>query len=369
MQAGPRVLVNALSLTHGGGRSYILNLLRELRRDPRGLAFTFWVADGQLDAAEASAPGLALRTIRLPSGPAALRLLARVLVEQVWLPIAARRHDVLFCVADMTPVVAATPTVVILRNLNIYDRRFYDNLRLRALYYLTRAGLRRVRRVLFPTRAAADLIRAVVPVPESAVAVVPYGISAEAFAGGEATRAERPFLLLPAAVERHKNVEVAIEGLAQLAAPLDLWVVGPTHTDPAYVDELRALAARVGVADRVRFTGPVPYATMLSYYRGASAFVFPSRIETFGHPVLEALLAGTPVVASDIPAFRELAGDAGRFFPPDDPGAFARAVAAVLAGPEATRARVAQGRARAAGFTWQRSVDRLCEILREEARR
>ena len=54
----------------------------------------------------------------------------------------------------------------------------------------------------------------------------------------------------------------------------------------------------------------MPYAEIPRYYRGAELFVFPSYLETFGHPLLEAMASDLPLVASDIPVFREIAGEA-----------------------------------------------------------
>ncbi|MEM7413184.1 MAG: glycosyltransferase family 1 protein [Myxococcota bacterium] len=362
-----RVLVNALSLTHGGGRSYILNVLRELSGDQRGCDVTFLVAEGQLTDDECA--GIRVRFVRLPPKPAALRLLLRVLFEQIVVPILAMRYDVLFCVADMTPALAGTPTVVILRNLNIYDHRFYDDLRLRTLNLLTRVGLRRVSKVLFPTRAAADLIRRSVAIPESRVVVNPYGIAQESFdttAGPIDT--ERPFLFTPAAIERHKNLGVAIQSLQHVrSSNLELWLVGPDQGDPGYLEELRRLAATEGVEDRVRFVGPVPYSEIQRYYLGATALLFPSEIETYGHPIVEAMLAGTPIIASDIPAFRELAGQAGRYFPTRDPRALAAVIEELLSDAPGAEDRRAIGHRRAAELNWARHVDTLCETLRDSA--
>jgi glycosyltransferase involved in cell wall biosynthesis len=61
--------------------------------------------------------------------------------------------------------------------------------------------------------------------------------------------------------------------------------------------------------------------------------VFPSLLETFGHPLLEAMVARTPIVVSDIPAFRDVAGDTAVYFDPRDPKALARAVDSLLSDP------------------------------------
>jgi glycosyltransferase involved in cell wall biosynthesis len=360
----PRVLINALSLTLGGGRSYIRNVLRELARDPRGMEFTVLAAEGQLGQDERL--GIPIATARLPGGPTSLRGLARVGHEELALPVRARSFDLLYCVADLSPAIAWTPTVVALRNLNIYDRRFYDNARTRALYRLVRLGLRRCRRIICPTRAAAEQIGAAVGISPEEIAVVPHGIAAESFALGPGPAPGPRYAFLPAAIERQKNLGVAIEALSLLPDPgLELWIAGTDHTDPGYAVELRRMAARLGLERRVRFLGVVPYGEILGYYRGAELFIFPSLIESFGHPLLEAMLAEVPILAADIPTFREIAAEAALFFAARDARDLAHRIEELRADRAATWARVARGREIAARYSWGRSVDALCAVLHE----
>jgi glycosyltransferase involved in cell wall biosynthesis len=361
-----RILINALSLGQGGGgRSYLLNVLRELDRDPRGFDFTVLADPRQLPATESSHFDVA--QVRLPEVAVGGRITLRVAYEEAVLPIRARRFDLLYCLADLAPAVAWTPTVVALRNLHIYDRRYYDTVRLRLLWPLVRAGVRRARRVLFPTRAAADWIAPKVAIPARRIAVVPHGVAPEAFdcEPTEPTPAPDrvPYLFLPASLERHKRVEVLIRCLQHVANPgLEVWIAG-SEIDAAHAAELRRLAQDLGVASRVRFLGPVPYRQILHYHRRAVALAFPSLLESFGHPTLEAMLAGTPIIAADIPSFREIAGDVALYFKPDDPIDLARAVDELHREPDAAGARIARGRLRAAEFSWRRSVDGLCQVF------
>jgi glycosyltransferase involved in cell wall biosynthesis len=359
---GRRILVNALSMSQGGGRSYVVNLLRELGKDDRGFRFTLLASPEQLEGLDTA--GVDVAMLRLPARPRGVRLPLRVLYEEVALPLRARRFDLLYCVADISPPVAPVPVVVLMRNLNIYDRRFYDGARTRTLFRLARLGAPYARFAVFPSQAAADAIRASIPLRDEQVVVVPYGVSPESFAGDERVTSEAPYLFLPAAPERHKNIATLIESLRFTSdARLELWIAGSSLLDPVHCRELEQLAARLGVAERVRFLGPVPYARLLAYYRGALAFVFPSILESFGHPLLEAMLAGAPVVASDIPAFREIAGDTALYFPALDAKALAACVDALRADGAATQARVARARERAMGFSWKRSVDGLCAVF------
>jgi glycosyltransferase involved in cell wall biosynthesis len=366
-----RILVNALSLTQGGGgRSYLVNVLRELDRDSRGFAFTVLADATQLSPSEAR--GINVARVRLPSAGGA-RLPLRLAYEEIGLPVRAGRFDLLYCPADVAPAFATTPTVVALRNMHIYDHTYYDTFRTHVLNRVVRAGVRRARRVIFPSRAAADKISQRIAIPAQRIAIVPHGVSPEAFESFAAepqepvgARSETPYLFLAASLERHKRIEVLLRSLLHIEDPaLEVWIAGSELPDPEHAAELHRLAESLGLAGRVRFLGHVPYRDILRYYRGAVALALPSLLETFGHPMLEAMLAGTPIVAADLPVFREIAGDIALYFQPDDPAALARAVDQLRRDPEAARSRTARGRARAAEFSWKRSVDRLCGVFDE----
>ena len=105
-------------------------------------------------------------------------------------------------------------------------------------------------------------------------------------------------------------------------------------------------------AEAVRTPGYLPEHDLARVVAGAAALVFPSWYEGFGLPALEALACGTPVVASDLPALREVLGDQAELVPPGDAAALADALARVLEDPGGEPARAAR-RARAAAFTWR----------------
>ncbi|MBW2421423.1 MAG: glycosyltransferase family 4 protein [Deltaproteobacteria bacterium] len=359
-----RILVNALAVREGGSYSYMINLMRELARDDRGLDWTILAPPDGLEEVDWS--GGRLERVSLP-GHSLLRLPARILYEQMILPRRARGFDLLYCVADMCPAWGSTPMVVLMKNLNIYDRQYYDDVRTNILVRLVRLGAPRARFAVFPSQAAADRIRHDIPIRPDRARVVHYGIDASAFdAAGRPVNLDEPYLFLAAAPERHKGIHTLISALRHFEGRAPLVVIaGDSSLDPAYMGELQDLAEREGVAERVRFIGRVPYRDLLSYYRGAQAMVFPSMLESFGHPVLEAMVAGTPIVASDIPAFRELAGNVALLVPPGDPRALAAAVERLEREPEATAARVEKGRRRAAEYSWKSSIDSLCRVFEQ----
>jgi glycosyltransferase involved in cell wall biosynthesis len=104
-----------------------------------------------------------------------------------------------------------------------------------------------------------------------------------------------------------------------------------------------------------------PREDLITLFSGAAAFLFPSWIEGFGIPILEAMTCGAPVIASDRGAIPEVAGGAARICDAEDETAFAHQLQAVLGDPaEADRLRTL-GFARAAQFSWQRTALRTLE--------
>jgi glycosyltransferase involved in cell wall biosynthesis len=105
-------------------------------------------------------------------------------------------------------------------------------------------------------------------------------------------------------------------------------------------------------AEAVRSVGYLQQQDLVRVVTGAAVLVFPSWYEGFGLPALEALACGTPVVAADLPALREVLGDQAELVAPGDATALAGALTRVLDDPGGEPARAAR-RARAAGFTWE----------------
>jgi glycosyltransferase involved in cell wall biosynthesis len=127
--------------------------------------------------------------------------------------------------------------------------------------------------------------------------------------------------------------------------------------------ERERLAALAG-PDRLVLHDGASDADYRAVLRTATALVHASRDEGFGIPLVEAMALGTPVVVSDIPVFREVAGGAGVYVDPDDAAGFAAAVRA-LADEEVWLRRSAAARARSAEFDWSRSAEVLAEVLRQ----
>jgi alpha-1,3-rhamnosyl/mannosyltransferase len=113
--------------------------------------------------------------------------------------------------------------------------------------------------------------------------------------------------------------------------------------------------------------GYVSEQELAAFYRNARLFVFPSRYEGFGLPLLEAMSAGVPAVASDLPVLRELGGDAALYAPALDEETWAERVEELLSDGELAERLAAAGRERAARFTWERAAEEHVAVFREAA--
>jgi glycosyltransferase involved in cell wall biosynthesis len=180
-------------------------------------------------------------------------------------------------------------------------------------------------------------------IPEERIRVAYPGIEARFGPNGDRADLGAPYVLTVSTLDPRKNVEVVLEAfelLRRQRPELLLAVVGGVAPGGS------APAGREGV----RLLGFVDEERLAALYRGASAFVYASRFEGFGMPIVEALASGAPAVASSHPSIDEAAGEASFRADPMSPKAVAEALdAALRQGAE----RRAEGLAHARKFTWE----------------
>jgi glycosyltransferase involved in cell wall biosynthesis len=152
-----------------------------------------------------------------------------------------------------------------------------------------------------------------------------------------APRPIRPYVLYVGSLMPHKNVDTLVRAFALPGLELDLVLVGPATT--AEREHLDGLISGLGAGSRVRPVGWQSDSDLGALYASARAVVIPSIYEGFGLPVLEAMMLGVPVVASDIPAFHEVAGGHATLVGhPLDPMAWRDALVALDPDPDEVRA-------------------------------
>ena len=194
--------------------------------------------------------------------------------------------------------------------------------------------------------------------------VVPLGADVAAASEDDVARVraahglERPYVLWVGTLEPRKNLPRLLEAYARLDTETALVLVGP-----------RGWNQELDPPHGARLLGFVPGDDLPPLYAGAAAFCFPSLLEGFGMPVVDAMAQGTPVVTSSGTSTEELAGDAGLVVDPLDVDAIAGALDRVLRDPELAHRLGEAGRARAATYTWERTAALTAEAYAEVAGR
>jgi glycosyltransferase involved in cell wall biosynthesis len=252
------------------------------------------------------------------------------------------------------------PTVVTIHDLAALDRPdLHPPRAVRQLRAQLRA-LDQVQVVLTVSHAAAaDLQRHGVPADK--IIVTANGLTP--LPSGRDTGMPPGYLLAVGDMSPRKNLGTLLEAFRRANLPgRRLVLVGPGAD---HGRDLMAEAERLGVADRVQVMGPVDDALLAGLYRDAAALCFPSVAEGFGLPVLEALGAGLPVVASDLPVLREIGGDLPRFVPPTDVSAWSSALERVMVDDDLrTRVRTA-GPVQAARYAWSATATSTVQAYRK----
>ena len=175
----------------------------------------------------------------------------------------------------------------------------------------------------------------------------------------------RPYLLFVGNLTRSKNVPFLVRSFELADVGVDLVLAGRAADHIGEIDEA---VARIRGHGRIRVVRDPTDDELERLYVGAEAFLFPSRYEGFGFPPLEAMARGCPVVASDIPAAREIVGDGGLLVPLDE-AAWAAEIRRVASDSQLREELRARGRIVVARYSWQeaaRAVCRLFESIAEE---
>lgn len=171
------------------------------------------------------------------------------------------------------------------------------------------------------------------------------------------------FLVYSGSLEPHKNLPVVLEAMQLLPKNINFVITGKvTQTG---LEALSAATRRAGLGERVRHLGFVPKETLPHLYHASLAFVFPSLLEGFGLPLLDAMACGTPVIAAFASSLPEVGGDAPLYFNPEDPADLAHQVTQLLEKPS-LRATIAQlGRRQVAHFSWTRAAHATAQIYHQ----
>jgi glycosyltransferase involved in cell wall biosynthesis len=231
---------------------------------------------------------------------------------------------------------------------------------------MTRLAVRSADRIIAVSRATKVDLERVLGVSPDKIVVIHEAVGPE-FAGPHPPEAvaaavaryglRQPYILFVGNLEPRKNLARLIDAFAELRRRTPAGSPRPQLAlvgTPAWLHGgiFRTVEAH-GLGDDVVFTGYVPLEDLPRLYAGAACFAFPSLYEGFGLPMLEAMAAGAPVVASRAGSVPEVAGDAALLVDARVPSELADAIESVLGDAVLRERLVARGRVRARGFHWE----------------
>lgn len=352
-----------LSLSHNyrgaGINSYIYHLLRNLGQIGSGYRFSVFLGDRRFEDERLRLCYSWWPTHRPP---------VRILWEQLVQPMALRQGkvDLLHAMAFAGPVVTPCPFVV-----TIYDLSFYhypDAFRPWNRWYLslfTALSARRARRVIAISESTKRDVVKLLGVPPDRVDVVYCGVD-DTFRPLPAAdvaqfRRERAlpdrFILFLGTLEPRKNVKKLVQAYGRWrVVESDVPKLVVAGGKGWYYDQIFAEVERLGLTGEVIFPGYVMQQELPLWYNAADIFVYPSRYEGFGLPVLEAMACGMPVVTTNVASLPEVAGDAALLVSPDDEVQLLDAMRRASSDVSLRQEMVTKGLAQSADFTWARTA-------------
>lgn len=382
-----KVVINAASAKMGGALTYITNVLRHLPPPESGHEFEVFLPP---EAAKKQA-GLARNVRLLITNIGHAGWLKRLWWEQITLRSHLRRigADVLFSTGNFAMFRCPVRQLVLVCNA-LYFSKLYrgeltprHTLRMKVAFMLRRwlicRSVESCDVVMTPSQAMLDELRRAVEVNPRKTLVNPYGVAEEDLPSQptegpiSAPRAESSSivrLLYVSLYSEHKNLRTLLKALPLLNGNGGRKFLLKTTANPAWEgaawtlthQEDIALARRQDTAPWVAFVGPLGLEETQGLYRSADVFVFPSLTESFGHPMVEAMAHGLPIVASDTPVNREICGEAAVYFSPLRPQDLARQIQLLVSDvslwKQLSRATVERARTR---FAWSPHVERLLD--------
>lgn len=295
-----------------------------------------------------------------------------------------RPPDLLFVPSHVLPLIHPRHSVVTVHDLGYhYYPEAHTLFQNAYLHWSTRYNARTATRVLVDSEATRrDLIH-YYQIPETKIAVVYPGRdeTLAPISDPEALAAVRAhygltdaYLLYVGTLHPRKNLARLVQAFAQVltsqsadSPPNNLQLVLAGQKGWLY-GEIFAQVRRLGLADRVVFTGYVPDDDLPALLSGALAFVFPSLYEGFGLPVLEAMACGTPVVASNVSSVPEVAGDAALLVDPSDVDRLADALRGIVTNAELRHSLVERGFQQVQRFSWRRCAEEALQVLESVGR-
>lgn len=339
--------IDATNLRRGGGKTHLIELLRAV--DPEACDVERVIVWGTRDTLASLGDEDWLGKVNPPALDGGL--FRRTFWQRYSLSRAARAAgcNVLF-VPGGSYAGDFHPVVTMCRNMLPFEwrelRRYgwsMTTLRLLLLRFAQSRAFRRADGVIFLTRYAQQLVSDVIGSAKGSDVIIPHGLNPrfrinpkDGGAPSEYTENNPCRLLYVSIINRYKHQHHVVEAVKIIhdeGVPVTLDLVGPAY--PPALKRLQSVITRVDPEKSwVHYHGAVPYETLHQTYAQADIGIFASSCENMPNILLETMAAGLPIACSDRGPMKEILGDAGVYFDPEDPHDVANALYSLIKSPE-----------------------------------
>ncbi len=360
-----RLLFNGLHSKSGGGVTYLNNILPHFAAD-RDLDIHLCVHDDQRELLPDTLDNITVHTLDFPQGFWRLQLR-----EQIDIPKLARKigANVTFSPANYGPLTVPN-SVILLRNalsVAFVERRPVKLAYWALVYLATFLSLLRARGAItvsdYARRAASGSLAGFF---RDRLTVIPHGVS-EIFLPPKKSAKRGKFLLAVSDLYVQKNFKNLIYAVARIASDhpgVTLKIAG-RPIDTEYFAELKNLVSKEGLDGKVEFLGQIHPQELVALYQRCGVFVFPSTVETFGNPLVEAMACGAPIACSNTAAMPEVVGDAAVFFNPRDVENMASVIGRFLNDAELCRDLGKKAVVRARNYSWEQTAEKTLAVIKD----
>jgi len=379
-----KIVLNAVSAKMGGAANYIKNLARELAALDLDDEFIFFVPEEQAQAIRGLAANIRVEATEVGSASFVKRLWFDQVTLRRWLK--REKADALYSTANFGMMACPCQQVLLVRNALYFSTIYQSNilprksLSAKADYWLRRwlivKSVKWADWIMTPTQAMLDDLQRVVQITPDKGRANHYGTSIQPSRNAysvkqEASSKHRKWRLFYSSLyAEHKNLRTLLQSLIllpekgvsfQFITSADPNWQGARGTVTGKIDA--ALLADNRLKDHVEFTGILSSEQMADQYKMADLFVYPSVIESFGHPLIEAMASGIPIVAADAPVNRELCQDAALYFEAFDLEDCTKKIAQAMSDEHLRKQLIACGLQRSKQFAWNAHINRLLKIF------
>jgi glycosyltransferase involved in cell wall biosynthesis len=380
-----RLFLNGLAASAGGGLTYLRNVVPHLSAG--GDVEATVAVTSRLRQELGDLPRISFIERESPTGTA-----RRFWQEQTLLPglIRQAKADVLVSAGNFALRRSPVPQILLSRNSLYTSSNFSRDVRARHDYkiwfdtrikaILAKASIRWANCTVAPSQAFAEELRGW---SGGNIVSIHHGFDREAFwreDGALPVEVQQKLdatkgslrLLFVSHYNYYRNFETLLRALPELSQRLDgrvkliLTCSLRSEANPGsyQAEGAAALVRELGIGDNVVELGSVPYNLVHHVYQACDIYVTPAYTESFAHPLVEAMSAGMPVVASGLAVHREICGGAALYFGRFSPSELASRVLQVAGSAELAQQLSAEGRNRAGDFSWSKHVAEVSTLAK-----